>query len=106
MLGRSGLLCILRQVVGDILVPATVYEECTHDTAKPGVLELAEARASGVLAVVLLAAKERRLIPEVASILADWRRWGYFLAPALLGERRFPLEIASHLCHGTAIAGG
>lgn len=141
MLGRSGLLDVLRQIAGDILVPATVFTECTRETDKPGVSALIEARTSGVLNVeddldpglrlpnvvhldagesealtlarhrgcpvlmdeslgrkvaarnhiptigsvgVLLAAKERGLIAEIAPILACWRSWGYFLAPALL----------------------
>ena len=155
MLGRSSLLGVLRQIVGDILVPATVFAECTRESAKPGVPNLIEARASGLLIVVddldptlrltnvahldageiealtqahhrgcpvlmdeslgrkvaarnciptigsvgiLLAAKERGLISEIAPILASWRSWGYFLAPALLdtalaraGEHRSPL---------------
>jgi predicted nucleic acid-binding protein len=33
---------------------------------------------------ILLAAKARGLLPAVAPILATWREWGYFLAPALL----------------------
>jgi predicted nucleic acid-binding protein len=35
---------------------------------------------------LLLTAKERGLIQEIAPILAVWRSWGYFLAPALVGE--------------------
>lgn len=44
---------------------------------------------------ILLAAKDRGLIAEVAPILAAWRAWGYFLSPLLVevvlrraGERR------------------
>lgn len=33
---------------------------------------------------ILLAAKERGLIDEIAPILAGWRGWGYFLAPGLV----------------------
>lgn len=33
---------------------------------------------------ILIAAKARGLIPAVAPILADWKQWGYFLAPDLL----------------------
>jgi predicted nucleic acid-binding protein len=33
---------------------------------------------------VLLAAKDRGLIEAIAPILADWRDWGYFLAPGLV----------------------
>jgi predicted nucleic acid-binding protein len=33
---------------------------------------------------VLLAAKARGSIPAVAPVLAEWKQWGYFLAPDLL----------------------
>ena len=33
---------------------------------------------------ILLAAKERKFITEIAPILVAWRSWGYFLAPTLL----------------------
>jgi len=33
---------------------------------------------------VLLAAKDRGLLDEIAPILAGWRDWGYFLSPTLL----------------------
>jgi predicted nucleic acid-binding protein len=141
MFGRSDLLGLVRDVAGDILVPATVFAECTRETVKPGVAALIEARSAGLLAVVsdpdpdfrlprvvnldageiealalarqrdcpvlmdeslgrkvaarygiavigsagiLLAAKERRLIPAVAPVLTTWREWGYFLSPRLL----------------------
>lgn len=40
---RSGLLDVLRQVVGEIVVPQTVYEECTGDMSKPGAQIITEA---------------------------------------------------------------
>ena len=152
MFGRSELLGLPRQVAGEILVPTTVFAECTRETAKPGVSGLIAAETSGVFSVqtdpvpasglpnpasldageiaalmlarhlncpvlmdealgrkvaaghgipviggagILLAAKQRGLIAEIAPVLAAWRSWGYFLAPSLLdavlaraGERR------------------
>ncbi len=35
---------------------------------------------------VLLAAKDRGLIKEIAPTLVEWRAWGYFIAPSLLEE--------------------
>jgi predicted nucleic acid-binding protein len=152
MLARSALLEVLRTLVGQIVVPTTVFEECTGNIAKPGAQALIEAKTVGLIFVeadsmasaaferlphlgageiaaltlaqqracrilmddglgrkvavahripvigsagVLLAAKERGLIAELAPLLATWESWGYFLAPALLhavliraGERR------------------
>lgn len=48
---RSGLLPMLRQVVGEIVVPQTVYEECTGDMSKPGARIIAEAHQAGLLTV-------------------------------------------------------
>ncbi|MBF0354988.1 MAG: DUF3368 domain-containing protein [Alphaproteobacteria bacterium] len=142
---RSGLLELLQQMAGDLLVPATVYSECTREALKPGAKAVIEARRAKRLKVrndaettakfagkfanlpslgageiaalamaldlecpvlmderlgrnvarlhkiqvigsagVLLAAKERRLIAEIAPILAAWRNWRYFLSPSLL----------------------
>ena len=33
---------------------------------------------------ILLAAKERGFVTEIAQILASWRSWGYFLSPHLI----------------------
>jgi len=141
VIGRSELLGVLRQVAGEILVPATVFAECTRETTKPGAAALIEAASSGLFNVqsapiaapglpdfatldageisalrlarhlkcpvlmdealgrkiasrhgipvigsagVLVVAKEQGLITEIAPILAAWRTWGYFMAPALL----------------------
>lgn len=140
---RSHRLELLRQVAGSIVVPATVYAECTHQKEKPGAAALIEARAAGLLDVredsaasarlgtlpalgageiaalamalklgcpllmderlgrrvaalhkvpvvgsagILLAAKDRGLIAEIAPILAPWRAWGYFLSPLLVED--------------------
>jgi predicted nucleic acid-binding protein len=137
---RGGLLGMLRQVAGNILVPAAVFAECCGNDRKPGASALLQARERGVFQVleiepppefrrivhlgdgemavlasasimacpaliddrlgrkvaarhgipviggacVLLAAKDRGLIEAIAPILADWRNWGYFLAPGLV----------------------
>ena len=46
---RSELLPMLRQVVGEVIVPQTVYEECTGDMNKPGARIIADAH--GLLTV-------------------------------------------------------
>lgn len=48
---RSELLPILRQVAGEIVVPQTVYEECTGDMNKPGARIIADAHQAGLLTV-------------------------------------------------------
>jgi uncharacterized protein len=48
---RSELLLILHQVVGEIVVPQTVYEECTGDMNKPGARIIAAAHQAGLLTV-------------------------------------------------------
>jgi predicted nucleic acid-binding protein len=48
---RSELLPMLRQIVGEIVVPQTVYEECTGDMSKPGAQIIAEAHHAGLLTV-------------------------------------------------------
>ncbi len=46
------------------------------------------ARLHGISVVgssgVLLAAKERGFVAEIAPILIAWRSWGYFLSPQLI----------------------
>jgi predicted nucleic acid-binding protein len=49
--GRSGLLGLLNQVLGSILVPTTAFLECTRDTTKPGASALTKAEADGLLDV-------------------------------------------------------
>ena len=51
MFGRSELLDLVRQVAGEVLVPATVFTECTREAAKPGVSGLIDAAASGLIRV-------------------------------------------------------
>jgi hypothetical protein len=48
---RSDMLLILRQVVGEIVVPQTVYDECTADVSKPGARMIAEASKAGLITV-------------------------------------------------------
>lgn len=140
MLARSGLLDVLRQIAGSIVVPATVFEECTRDNRRPGAAAIVAALASGQLAVhagtdprplgdvptldageisalalalelkqpvlmderlgrqvaalhriavvgsagILLAAKQKGLVPAITPILRQWQEWGYFLSPTLL----------------------
>jgi predicted nucleic acid-binding protein len=48
---RSELLPILRQVAGEIVVPQTVYEECTGDMNKPGAKIISDAHHAGLLTV-------------------------------------------------------
>ncbi len=48
---RSELLPILRQVIREIVVPQTVYEECTGDMSKPGAKIIAEAHHARLLTV-------------------------------------------------------
>ncbi len=139
--GRSDLFDLLVLVAGDILVPQTVFQECTRDGVKPGAAALIQAKQSGTLEIrkdsdsihrlgnlpsldagetaaialaldqncpllmderlgrnvarlhnipvvgtagILLAAKERGLVAEIAPILIAWRSWGYFLSPQLI----------------------
>ncbi|MGB8843341.1 MAG: hypothetical protein WCC64_19975 [Aliidongia sp.] len=51
MFGRRDLLGLLRAVAGEIVVPATVFTECTRNAAKPGVSDLIDAARSGIIAV-------------------------------------------------------
>lgn len=48
---RSKMLGTLREVVGEIIVPQTVYDECTYDMSKPGAQLIAEAYQGGLLTV-------------------------------------------------------
>jgi len=48
---RSEMLVILRQVVGEIIVPQTVFNECTGDMSKPGARIIADAYQSGLITV-------------------------------------------------------
>jgi hypothetical protein len=51
VLGRSGLIRILRQVAGDVLAPATVLSECTADPEKPGAQAILRAKDEGLIEV-------------------------------------------------------
>jgi predicted nucleic acid-binding protein len=61
MFGRSERLDLLRAVAGEIVVPATVFTECTRDAAKPGVSGLIDAARSGGIAVTPDADPDSRL---------------------------------------------
>ena len=49
MFARSGLLGALRAVVGEVLVPAAVWRECTEVATRPGAAALRQARRDGLL---------------------------------------------------------
>lgn len=85
MFGRSDLLGLVRDVAGDILVPATVFAECTRETVKPGVAALIEARSAGLLAVVSDPDPGFRL-PKVVNLDA-----GEIEALALARQRDYPV---------------
>lgn len=48
---RSEMLEILRQVVGELVVPQTVFDECTKDMGKPGAKLIAKAHKVKLLTV-------------------------------------------------------
>lgn len=139
MFAKSGLIPVLNGMVEEVIIPETVYAECTPDPALPGAQavrlavetgqiqvrpdakpsegypveapagldagELAAihlalmlqcpvlmderlgrhaARRRGLTVIgsagLLLAAKQRGLVPAVAPILDQWRQSGYFLS--------------------------
>ncbi len=140
MLARSCLLAVLRQLAGEIVVPFTVYGECTRDSFRPGAEAIIMARSARLLEIhpdvspaqlgdvpaldageisalalalelkqpvlmderlgrqvathhhinvvgsigILLAAKQKELIPAIAPMIQQWRNWGYFLSPNLM----------------------
>lgn len=139
VIAKSGLIPVLTDLVEDVIVPKTVYSECTIDPALPGAQAVHAAVTAGKIQVrpdaddtgaelsgldageraaillalefkcpvlmderlgrqaaqsqgltvigsagLLLAAKQRGLIPAVAPILDQWRRAGYFLSPAVV----------------------
>lgn len=49
---RSGMLELLRQVVGEIVLPQTVFEECTGDLSKAGAQSIADAFRSNLITVL------------------------------------------------------
>jgi predicted nucleic acid-binding protein len=51
VLALSRLLEVLCEVAGEIVVPATVFDECTHHRHKPGALALSSAESVGLLTV-------------------------------------------------------
>lgn len=51
VLGRSGLLPATRTIVGEIIVPETVFGECTAFADKPGAIALQDARRHGIITI-------------------------------------------------------
>jgi predicted nucleic acid-binding protein len=51
VLAVSGLLEVLREVAGEIVVPSTVFDECTQHRYKPGTLALLNAESARLLTV-------------------------------------------------------
>lgn len=143
VMAKSGLIPVLNGVAEDVIIPQTVYAECTVEASLPGAQavraaaeaghihlrpdatgpgegpgaelsgldagELAAihlaaalqcpvliderlgrqaARARGLTVIgsagLLLAAKQRGLIPAVAPILSQWRQSGYFLSVGMI----------------------
>ena len=138
MLARSGLIDVLRELAGTVIVPEAVWNKCISGDSRPGATAIMAAQQSGQIEVradamlndplpalgqgevsaialamelgcpvlmeerlgrrvaslhgvrvigspaILIAAKERGLIPAVKPVLADWRAAGYFLSEALL----------------------
>lgn len=106
MFARSGLLDIVRSVCGTLLVPVTVFEECTCDAAKPGVRELLDAQAAGLFEVVSVSEPDMCL-PDIihldggeieALVLAFNRR-----CPVLMDES---LGRKAAMRHGIGVVGG
>jgi len=142
-LAKSGLIPLLNGLVEEVIVPETVYAECTAEIALPGAQAVRAALEAGHLQVrpdavrpvddldeelsgldagelaaihlasalqcpvlmderlgrrvaqrrglavigsagLLLAAKQRGLIPAVAPILDQWRQSGYFLSAGVV----------------------
>jgi predicted nucleic acid-binding protein len=142
ILAKSGLIPLLNSIVDEVIIPQTVYAECTAAIALPGALAVRAAVEAGHLHVradigpeeglgeeltgldagelaaihmaamlqcpvlmderlgrqaarrkglaiigsagLLLAAKQRGLIPAVAPILDQWREAGYFLSAGVV----------------------
>ncbi len=142
ILARSDLIPVLTSIVEEVIVPETVYAECTADITLPGARAVRSAVEAGRLHVrvdvgpesgsgselagldagelaaihiaaalqcpvlmderlgrqaarrkgltvigsagLLLAAKQRGLIPAVAPILDQWREAGYFLSASVI----------------------
>jgi predicted nucleic acid-binding protein len=102
---RSELLLILRQVAGEIIVPQTVFEECTGDMNKPGAKIIADANQTG-----LLTAHRDSLVlalPTNMPMLDKWEIAAISLAielsePILMDER---LGRQAAAAHGLAVIG-
>ena len=102
---RSGLLEVLQRVAGEIVVPQTVYQECTTDMSKPGARLIAEAHHAGLLT---LHADSRVLaLPANMPMLDKGEIAAISLAielsePVLMDER---LGRQAAAAHGLAVIG-
>jgi predicted nucleic acid-binding protein len=103
--GRALLLETLRQVVGEVVVPASVFQECTSDPMKPGAKILTLAAKSGQIRV-------HEDVPSddfqaQASILDQGERSAMALAKllgcAVLMDEKLGRHIAAN--HGIPIIG-
>jgi predicted nucleic acid-binding protein len=102
---RSNMLEILRQVVGEVIVPVTVYEECTGDINKPGARLIFQANKAGLITVhpdslVPLPTKNMPMLDKgEISALALALELGN---PVLMDER---LGRQAAVAHGIAVIG-
>lgn len=102
---RSELLSMLRQVVGEIVVPQTVYEECTGDMSKPGARIIAEAHYAEL--VTVYPDSRVRALPTNMPMLDKGEIAAISLAielsePILMDER---LGRQAATAHGLAVVG-
>ncbi len=51
VLGRSGLLAATKTIVGEIIVPDTVFSECTGFADKPGAIAIQQARRDRIITI-------------------------------------------------------
>ncbi|VAY89548.1 DUF3368 domain-containing protein [Ferrovum myxofaciens] len=96
---------ILRQVVGEIIVPQTVYDECTGDMSKPGAMIIYGAHQTGLVTVhpdsitPLVSANMPMLDKGEITALALALELG---EPVLMDER---LGRQAAVVHGIAVIG-
>ena len=99
------MLVILRKVVGEVVIPQTVYVECTRDLSKPGARIISEACQNGLLSVhpdsgIALASSNMPMLDKgEISALALALELG---EPVLMDER---LGRQAAVAHGIAVIG-